>query len=706
MNKKTFILILLAVCLLSLNVAVAHELDNSTCDDLSVSEEPVFEVSDNVSVLTASKEVTYIDIESNTTFDSIGEYFKVKLTDNENNTIKNVKITFTVNGKTYTRSTDSSGIASLQLRLADGTYKIVSKYAGNSQYYACSKTSTIIMNNTRVVDSGLSSSEIQKIIDDAKVNNVILFKGKSYSNVNLVISKRLTLISNVDTTLKSSSSGPVITIKGKDASLTTVKGFNIQGSGDGIVVTDSDYITIYNNDITTKGNGIVATGANYLNITKNNIVGNTKSGITLASSSNVHIYKNKINENGENGVILAKSNKVYIYDNTINKNNNGIYATTKVNGIDYGEASKNVYITDNDVSSNKKDGLHVTNLGNNINVKSNIFTSNGENGIYLAKIGSNSIMSNVITDNRDNGLKFADSYVKPSKQDISYNVIYSNIHKDVEAKDTYYQENGVRLDLGDNWYGDFGFVCPKIRTNNMRFTVTQIGSNVFQALFTDSNGNIASLLPDRTLTYQANGQTVSVTISGGAGTFTVDGVNNGDLVKATVDMSRRDNVYDSDSSSSKPITGTTPNYVYPNIPNYQLYEDIGTGGSGNGDGSGEGSQGNANAGRGNVNKQTSEFTGNGSTSQNTDPSSNQANQANTADSTNSESSTSEASASESSNADGIDSGGSTSNSVVKQIIIDEDDVFRVTGISFIVVLIILTIGFYYREDIKEMNSKR
>ena len=38
-------------------------------------------------------------------------------------------------------------------------------------------------------------------------------------------------------------------------------------------------------------------------------------------------------------------------------------------------------------------------------------------------------------------------------------------------------------------------------------------------------------------------------------------------------------------------------------------------------------------------------------------------------------------------------------------IIDEDEFFKVTGISFIVLLILLTIGFYYREDIKEMKSK-
>ena len=87
---------------------------------------------------------------------------------------------------------------------------------------------------------------------------------------------------------------------------------------------------------------------------------------------------------------------------------------------------------------------------------------------------------------------------------------------DVEAKDTYYQDTGSRLELGDNWYTDFAGICPKIKSNNLKFTVTQIGPNQFQALFLDSNGNVASLLPDRTLTYTTNdGNKVSVTISGG-----------------------------------------------------------------------------------------------------------------------------------------------------------------------------------------------
>ena len=670
-------------------------MDNSTSEDLlSQADDNLLSV-DNAdqTILKESSVKTQIDVESNTTFDVIGDYFKIKLSDENGNALKNTKVTFTLLKNTYTKTTNDKGIASLQLNLNDGSYNITTKFAGNSNYKSSSITTQITMSNTRVVDEGLSNSEIQKIIDNAKDKNVILFKGKSYSDINLVINKRLTLLSNVNTVLKSGSTSPVLTIKGKSASYTIVNGFNIQGNGNGVVVTDSDFVRIINNDITTKGNGILATGTTYLNITKNDINKNSKSGIVIADTVSTYIFDNNINSNGANAIEIAKSDKLYIHGNTIKSNNkNGIVLTTTVNGVNYNEGPKNVYINKNTISKNIGDGILISTAGNNVNIKSNGIEENHGNGISISHIGSNSIQSNVIYANWENGIKFFDNYVKPAKQEISYNAIYSNLHMDVEAKDTYYQDTGTRLQLGDNWYTDFAGICPKIRSNNIKFTVTQIGANKFQATFTDSNGNIASLLPDRTLKYTTNdGKTVSFTISGGAGVFTVD-ANDGDLIKAIVDNSRRDNTYDSDSKPSQPINGVTPSYDYPAIP----YDD--GNGNGNGDGSGDGS-GNG----GSSNQGSSDNTGNSTHSQNSDPSNSGTNQVNDASQNYDTQDVASQGASAGSSGDAGDAG---SESVVKQILLDEDDIFRVTGISFIVLLIILTIGFYYRDDIKEMNSKR
>ena len=699
MNRKALIIALSVFIFLTLNVCAAHETDNSTDvnETLAVSEEPALELSNDTQVLEASKVATHIDVASKTSFDVIGDYFKVKLLDSSNNALKNTKVTFTVNGKSYNVNTDSSGIAGLQIRLNDGSYNVVTKFAGTSSYQASSLSTKITMDNTREVESGMSNAQIQNIIDNAKANNVILFKGKSYSNINLVISKCLTLQSTVGTTLKSSSSSPVITVKGSKASLTKIKGFKIEGNGDGIKVDGADYVTIYGNDITTDGNGIVGVNTKYLNITKNDIVKNSKSGISLAESSYSYIFNNKITNNGKNGVEVAKSSNVFIHGNTLEKNKNGVYLDKKINGIDYGQGPSNIQINKNTISKNNGDGILVQNAGNNLNIKSNTIEDNDLNGIALAKVGNNVIQSNVITYNGDNGIKFFDMYVKPDKQDISYNALFGNYHMEVEAKDTYYQDNGVKLELGDNWYTDHAGICPKIKTNNIKFTVKQIGPNKYQALFTDSNGNIASLLPDRTLTYTTNdGQKISITVKGGAAVFTVD-AKDGDKVKADVDNSERDNTHDVNTKSSKEINGKSPEYSYPGIPQYELYDDIGSGngqGGGNGQGNGQGS--------GNSQQGSGDNVGNGTHSQNMDPASGVNNQPNQASQVGSAQSASQAGASD---AGSSGSASPESQSVAKQIIIDEDEFFKVTGISFIILVMILTIGFYYRDDIREMKSK-
>ena len=666
-------------------------MDNSTSEDsiYQIDDSTLSVSGDDYTILKESSVKTQIEVESNTTFDVIGDYFKVKLSDEGGNALKNTKVSFSILKKTYSKTTNGNGIASIQINLNDGYYNITTKFNGNSNYESSFLTTPITVNNTRVVDAGLSNSEIQKIIDDAKDKNVILFKAKSYSDINLVIDKRLTFLSKVNTVLKSSSSSPLITIKGKTASYTIIDGFNIRAKGNGIVVKDSDFVRIINNRITTGNNGIVATGTKYINITKNDINKNSKSGIIIGDASSTYIFNNNINGNGADAIELAKSNKVYIHGNTINANTkNGIVLSKTADGINYGKSPENVYINKNAISKNLGDGILVNNAGDNLNINSNGIEENHGNGISLSHVGSNSIQSNVVYANWENGIKFFDNYAKPNNQEISYNAIYSNLHMDVEAKDTYYQDTGSRLQLGDNWYTDFAGICPKIRSNNIKFAVSQIGANKFQATFTDSNGNIASLLPDRTLKYTTNdGKSVSVTISGGAGVFTVD-ANNGDLIKATVDNSRRDNKYDSDSQISQPINGVTPSYNYPTIP----YDDGSGNGNGNGggDGSGDGSS---------SNQRSSDNTGNTTHSQNSRPSNSGTDQVDTSQNYETPDTSSEGASAGS-------SGDAQSQSVVKQILLDEDDIFRVTGISFIVLLIILTIGFYYREDIKEMNSKR
>ena len=70
-------------------------------------------------VLTAEDlKMTYLD----------GSQFKAKLVDGQGNPINNEKVTFNVNGVFYTRTTNSSGIACLNIRLMPGEYIITTSY--------------------------------------------------------------------------------------------------------------------------------------------------------------------------------------------------------------------------------------------------------------------------------------------------------------------------------------------------------------------------------------------------------------------------------------------------------------------------------------------------------------------------------------------------------------------------------------------------
>ena len=57
------------------------------------------------------------------------------------------KITFTVNGKTYTATTDAKGIAKVNVSLnKKGTYSFTAKYAGDNTFATITKKAKLTLN--------------------------------------------------------------------------------------------------------------------------------------------------------------------------------------------------------------------------------------------------------------------------------------------------------------------------------------------------------------------------------------------------------------------------------------------------------------------------------------------------------------------------------------------------------------------------------
>jgi hypothetical protein len=88
-----------------------------------------------------------------------GDAYTVTLVDGSGNPLSNQKITFSVHGKSYSRTTDSKGMASLSINLVGGKYSITTSYGGSTTYKEAKSTNTMTVKN--------SSSRFY--IDDIKV---------------------------------------------------------------------------------------------------------------------------------------------------------------------------------------------------------------------------------------------------------------------------------------------------------------------------------------------------------------------------------------------------------------------------------------------------------------------------------------------------------------------------------------------------------
>ena len=82
-------------------------------------------------------------------------YFKIKLQDARGYLLKNKKVTFTINKKKYTKYTDKNGIATLNIKLKKGTYKLKVYSGKTSIYNKVSKTYTVKVKPTQTRNNGL-----------------------------------------------------------------------------------------------------------------------------------------------------------------------------------------------------------------------------------------------------------------------------------------------------------------------------------------------------------------------------------------------------------------------------------------------------------------------------------------------------------------------------------------------------------------------
>ena len=367
------------------------------------------------------------------------------------------------------------------------------------------------------VTSGLQNYDIQALIDGAHAGDTIDFMGNSYSNISLIIDKKLNIISFINTVINSNNSngisGPSMGLTEtfafyftKKSSGSVISGFNILANSDyGIIAENAKNITISSNNIyggyngsvklnnvsnvtvsknnlsNSKGNGVDIENSKKIAVNENQVLNHTYSGIRVSNSSDINIKKNNISNNSLSGVSIYCSQNSSVKANKINKNGHGVYlsntdrvnvsyneiSNNRLNGITLEDTTKNTYISKNNVTGNVN-GLYLDSYSVNDTVCNNYFTNSHESlyaGLDVFETG--------------NGITVGDNYGESdSRIKIEYNSIFNNEQFAIKSS----MLLAHKFEVGANWYNtndrDKTGVCPMIGMCGM-LTSDQVGSLAF-----------------------------------------------------------------------------------------------------------------------------------------------------------------------------------------------------------------------------------
>ncbi|KZX17129.1 bacterial Ig-like domain protein [Methanobrevibacter cuticularis] len=102
------------------------------------------------------------------------------LKDGFNKIITNKKIEFTINGKTYSATTDSSGVAKITLKGVKGTYTVNAKFLGDNSYMSSSNSGKLyVTNNVYSLKVSNIDSDKNKIV---QLKTTLTYKNKKVAN--------------------------------------------------------------------------------------------------------------------------------------------------------------------------------------------------------------------------------------------------------------------------------------------------------------------------------------------------------------------------------------------------------------------------------------------------------------------------------------------------------------------------------------------
>lgn len=461
------------------------------------------------------------------------------------------------------------------------------------------------------VTDGLQNSDIQAIIDSSNVGDTLNFLGNSYTNISLIITKKLNIITLKNTILSGNDSTGIngssmglndsfVFYFTNTSSGSIISGFNIIANSDyGILSENSKNLTISSNNISggqkgsiklnnvsnssinknnlsnSQGNGLDIENSKNISASGNQIINNKYSGIKVYNSSDIKITKNKVLNNNLSGISIYSSKNVSIKNSTIEKNVHGVYVSN----------TYNTNVSGNEINRNRLNGIHLAGKTENTYISYNNLTEN-LNGIYIDAysindtIIANNIVRSYTSTSTDydiletgNGIEFGGNYQESNKHiNIRYNAITDNSNFEVKSTPNY-----DNLNIGPNWYGSNDLthvhVCPMINTEILTAKLVQTGNGV-ELRFYDGNKQVSSM-PEVAVQFLQNGKYLKTAYTQN-GVAILKGISSAALISAiigkdTLSLLLTPDSYSNDGGSSNGDSGSSNN-----------------GGSGNGPGSGNG----------------------------------------------------------------------------------------------------------------------
>ena len=363
------------------------------------------------------------------------------------------------------------------------------------------------------ITSDLSNEDIQSQFDNANDGDTFEFTDPEYQDISLVVDKKLNIISKKDSVVYVSDE---VSDKAREMGIDKTFGFyfpsNAAGSvlsGINIVASNSDYgivadntrnIKITNNNVAGGGNGVLIKNSDKITMSENDISKAKQNGVQLQNVKNSIIERNVISLNKKSGIETSNIEYCKILNNTIHHNG--------LNGISTFNKSSHTLISGNNVYENTN-GIYINSTSTNDVVKSNSMTHNRKD--------PRSSMGGFET---GNGLLFGSGFKSQGDSILKVEYNYLAHNEFYQAKNYWENEN---FELGQNWYNSNDptntFVCPRLLASLMTLDTFSV-SNTLTLQLRDSSGRAVNEFATFQTNVEVDGNVYTATFVNGRASVT------------------------------------------------------------------------------------------------------------------------------------------------------------------------------------------